>query len=103
MSAFLFEQQILERLTAIPELALSGFSARAGLTGAGVALLKGRTYYGAWRMTAGALVWTYASISGTPYFAPSVDDAVRHTMMMVLRSLETTRTLRQQPVMAMAR
>ena len=44
-----------------------------------------------------------ASISDTPYFAPSVDDAVRHTMMMVLRSLKTTRTLRQQPVMAMAR
>ena len=102
MSAYLFEQQLLERLTDISELALSGFVARASLTGAGVTVLKGRTYFGAWRMMAGTLVWTYAMTSDTPYYAPSVDDAVRHTMMMVLRELQQSRALRQ-PAYALAR
>ena len=102
MPPHLFEQQLHDALTGIPELALSGFTARPGLTGAGVTLLKGRSYFGAWRVSCGALVWTYASGGDTSYFASSVDDAVRHTMMMVLRSLETGRSLLSMPLAAVA-
>ena len=88
MSASLIEQQLLERLKAISELRMSGFSARPGLMGDGVTILNERTYFGSWRTKAGALVWTYATVGDAPYFAPSVDAAVRHTMMLILRHLE---------------
>ena len=95
MTAHPFEQQLLDALTDIPELSLSGFDVRPGLTGAGVTVLKGRSYYGAWRAgTGSSLVWTYANSGDTNYFAASVEDAVRHTMMMVLRSLQANSSLR---------
>jgi hypothetical protein len=102
MSVHLFEDRLLESLTDIEELALSGFSVRPGLTRAGVTLLRGRVYFGAWRVSNGALVWTYANAGDTSYFAATVEDAVRHTMLMVLRNLETARSHRA-PAYASAR
>lgn len=88
------EAEVLNRLLELPELHLSGFSARAGLTGAGVTIMKGRSFFGSWRVTCGTLVWTYAHAGGTNYFAESVDDAVRHTMLLVLRALESQQVMR---------
>jgi hypothetical protein len=90
------DRQLLERLLDIPEVALSGFSIREGLTGAGITILKGRTYFGSWRVTAGTLVWIYANVGDDNHFVKSVDEAVRHTLMLVLRNLETMRS-RQMP------
>lgn len=70
---------------------MSGFSARAGLTGSGITVLMGRTFFGSWRVTGGELVWTHAQSGGASYFAKSVDDAVRHTMLLILRMLESRR------------
>lgn len=86
------EAEVLNRLCELPELRLSGFSARAGLTGAGVTLMKGRAFFGSWRVTAGTLVWSYAHAGGSNYFAQSVDDAVRHTMLLILYSLQQDQT-----------
>jgi hypothetical protein len=97
-----YEQQLLERLAEIPELALCGFQVRAGLTGAGVTLLKGRSYFGAWRISSGSLVWTYSFGGDSSYFAASVEDAARHTMMVVLRILETSRSERRMPMTGVA-
>lgn len=97
MSSHLYEQQLLERLAEIPELAQSGFQVRAGLTGAGVTLLRGRSYFGAWRNSFGSLVWTYSSSGDSSYFAASIEDATRYTMLVVLRSLETSRAARIRP------
>ena len=88
------EAEVLNRLIELPELHLSGFTARSGLTGAGVTLMKGRSFFGSWRVTAGTLVWSYAHAGGTNYFAHSVDDALRHTMLLVLRNLEQTSVMR---------
>ena len=88
------EAEVLNRLIELPELQLSGFTARSGLTGAGVTLMKGRSFFGSWRVTAGTLVWSYAHAGGTNYFAHSVDDALRHTMLLVLRNLEQTSVMR---------
>lgn len=82
------EAEVLQRLQEMPEVQLSGFSVRAGLTGAGVTLMKNRSFFGSWRVTAGTLVWSYAHSGGTNYFAQSVEDAVRHTMLLILRSLQ---------------
>ena len=87
------EKTLLEKLNGIPELPASGFVARAGLTGNGVTLLKGRSYFGAWRKTNNAFVWSYAS-SEDPYHAASLDDAILHTMKMILRALETSKVVR---------
>ena len=61
MVAASLEKRLLEQLNVIPELGASGFVARAGLTGHGITLLKGRSYFGARRKTGGCLVWTYAN------------------------------------------
>jgi hypothetical protein len=90
------DAELLERLSAVPELAASGFSVREGLTGAGVTVLKGRTYFGSWRVTAGVLCWIQANAGDEQFVAQSVDDAERHTMLMVLRSLESSRQIRLQ-------
>ena len=100
MSQTALDFQLLENLAEIPELGLSGFSVREGLTGAGVTVLKGRTYFGSWRVTAGSLVWVYANVSEQNHFVQSVDEAVRHTLLIILRNLENTRALRQPRAMA---
>ena len=89
----MLEKTLLEKLNGIPELSASGFVARAGLTGNGVTLLKGRSYFGAWRKGFGALVWTYANVSESPYHAASLDDAVLHTMKMILGTLQTSKAI----------
>ena len=86
------EAEVLNRLLELQELHLSGFAARSGLTGAGVTLMKGRSFFGSWRVTAGTLVWSYAHAGGTNYFAESVDDAIRHTMLLILRHLQQQRS-----------
>lgn len=83
------ESALLEQLEQFAELELSGFSVRPGLTGAGVTLLQGRTFSGSWRVTCNTLVWTYAGAGSTSYFAKSVEDAVRHTMLVILQRLQS--------------
>ena len=82
------ESALLEQLDRLQELDLSGFCVRPGLTGAGVTVLQGRTFFGSWRVTCRTLVWTYAGASFTSYFAKSVEDAVRFTMLVILRKLQ---------------
>ena len=82
------EAALLGQLDKLKELELSGFSVRSGLTGAGVTVLQERNYFGSWRVTCGTLVWAYAGAGSTSYFAKSVDDAARYTMLMVLRKLQ---------------
>ncbi len=88
------DRVLLEKLLDIPEVAASGFSVREGLTGAGVTVLKGRTYYGSWRVTAGTLCWIHASPGCENVFVTNVDDAVRQTLLTILHSLEGDRELR---------
>lgn len=92
------EAALLKQLDQLPELEASGFSARPGLTGAGVTLLQGRTFTGSWRVTCGTLVWTYAGAGSTSYFANSIDDAVRYTMYVVLQRLQTQAQPRERRV-----
>lgn len=84
------DHQLRVSLMEIPEIAGSGFSVREGLTGAGVTLLKGRTYFGSWRVTAGALVFVSAKMGEANYHASTADAAVRHTMLMILKDLRET-------------
>lgn len=88
------DRVLLEKLLDIPEVADSGFSVREGLTGAGVTVLKGRSYYGSWRVTAGTLCWIHASPGSENVFVANVDEALRHTLLTILRSLEGDRELR---------
>ena len=84
----------------IPEIVASGFSVREGLTGAGVTILKGRTYFGSWRVTAGTLVFVSSSMGDANYFVESVDEAVRHTLLLILRSLQQSGRVRSARAMA---
>ncbi len=92
------EADLLARLLEYPEIELAGFSARAGLTGAGVTLMMGRTFFGSWRLTCGTLVWHYAQALDNAYFARSIDHAVYHTMRVILKHLELDRANRIERV-----
>ena len=94
------DQQLRLSLIDIPEIVASGFSVREGLTGAGVTVLKGRTYFGSWRVTAGSLAFVSSSMGEPNHFVETVDDAVRHTLLLILRSLEQASRVR--PARAMA-
>ena len=86
--------QLLERLVHIPEIEMCGFSVREGLTGAGVTIQRGRNYFGSWRVTAGELVWVHSNILEPNHFEQTVEDAVRYTLLLILRNLESTRAVR---------
>ena len=78
------DQQLRQSLLDIPEISASGFSVREGLTGAGVTILKGKTYFGSWRVTAGTLVWVSSNMGEANHFVDTVDEAVRHTLLLIL-------------------
>jgi hypothetical protein len=80
--------ELLSRLSEIPEIGLCGFAVREGLAG-GVTILKGGNYFGSWRLSADELVWVHADLSEPSRFMPSVDEAVRFTLLLILRNLET--------------
>jgi hypothetical protein len=84
------DHQLRKCLIDIPEISASGFSVREGLSGAGVTVLKGRSYFGSWRVTGDSLVWVSSNMGEANHFVDSVDEAVRHTLLLILRSLETS-------------
>lgn len=83
------DAELLRQLTDIPEVRLSGFCVREGLAGTGVTVLKGRNYFGSWRAKAqGELVWTFADLSEPGRTIASVDEAVRFTLLLILKSID---------------
>ncbi len=85
------DQQLRSQLLEYPEIVEAGFSVREGLTGAGVTLLRGRTYFGSWRSSSGSLAWVSANMGDATRFVDSTEAAVRHTLLMILRALESSR------------
>jgi hypothetical protein len=84
------DSELLRELTDIPEIGLCGFGAREGLSGRGVTLLKGRNYFGSWRAApTGELIWTFADLTQPGRTVSSVDEAVRYTLLLILRNIET--------------
>lgn len=82
------DAELLRQLTDIPEVRLSGFCVREGLAGTGVTVLKGRTYFGSWRATSqGELVWTFADLCEPGRAVDTVDDALRYTLLLILRNI----------------
>lgn len=90
MSQSRLDESLLERLSAIPEIELCNFAVRRGLFGAGVTVLRGRTYFGSWRLINGSLAWTSSYGDQNYLSVDDVDEAVRHTLLMVLRNLESS-------------
>jgi len=84
------DSELLQQLSDIPEIGLCGFSVREGLSGRGVTMLKGRNYFGSWRAAPnGDLIWTFADLNEPGRMVASVDEAVRYTLLLILRNIET--------------
>ena len=94
------DQHLRAQLLDIPEIVACGFSVREGLTGAGVTILKGRAYFGSWRVTQRQLVFVSANMSEPHHFVDSPGAAARHTLLLILKSLQVSKNLR--PARAMA-
>lgn len=88
MTSTTLDGELLSQLSEIPEVGLTGFTAREGLAG-GVTILRRGNYFGSWRISAGELVWVLADLSEPSHFVTSVDEAVRYTLLLILRSIET--------------
>jgi hypothetical protein len=82
------DRQLLERLSCIAEVNMSGFSVRLGLTGAGVSVMRGMTFFGSWRVRDDVFVWVPAKGGGNVRIADSVDEATRTTMLLILMALQ---------------
>ncbi|MGO4682844.1 hypothetical protein [Hyphomicrobium sp. 2TAF46] len=83
------DRELLRQLSDIPEVALSGFSVREGLAGTGVTVMKGRNYFGSWRAVDKQLVWVPANLTEPGHIVETVDLAVRHTLLLILKSIQT--------------
>ena len=101
MTCNTLDGELLSQLSEIPEVGLTCFTVREGLAG-GVTVLKGRNYFGSWRVSAGELVWVHANLSEPSQFVASVDEAVRYTLLLILRNLETG-TRQAKPARQVAR
>ena len=88
MTSTTLDGELLSQLSEIPEVGLTGFTAREGLAG-GVTILRRGNYFGSWRVSAGELVWVHANLSEPSQFVASVDEAVRYTLLLILRNIET--------------
>jgi hypothetical protein len=88
MTSTTLDGELLSQLSEIPEVGLTGFTAREGLAG-GVTILRRGNYFGSWRVSAGELVWVHANLSEPSHFVTSVDEAVRYTLLLILRNIET--------------
>jgi hypothetical protein len=84
------DRELLQQLADIPEVTLSGFSVREGLAGTGVTVLKGRDYFGSWRTVDSQLVWVPANLTEPGHIVETVDEAVRQTLLMILKNLEVS-------------
>ncbi|WP_409562498.1 hypothetical protein RLW55_20095 [Hyphomicrobium sp. B1] len=82
------DRELLQQLADIPEVTLSGFSVREGLAGTGVTVLKGRDYFGSWRTVDTQLVWVPANLTEPGHIVETVDEALRQTLLMILKSLQ---------------
>ncbi len=90
MKSATLDRELLQQLADIPEVTLCGFSVREGLAGTGVTVLNGRNYFGSWRMVDRQLVWVPANLTEPGQIVETVDEAVRHTLLMILRNIETS-------------
>jgi hypothetical protein len=84
------DRELLQQLADIPEVTLSGFSVREGLAGSGVTVLNGRDYFGSWRTVDRQLVWVPANLTEPGHIVETVDEALRQTLLMILKSLQTS-------------
>jgi hypothetical protein len=83
------DRQLLAQIMDIPEVAACGFSAREGLSGTGVTIFRGADYFGSWRASAGELIWMPANLSEEGRTVATVDEALRYSLLLILRNLET--------------
>lgn len=90
MSHTRLDERLLERLSEVPEIELCNFTVRRGLFGTGVTVLRERTYFGSWRLINGALAWTSSYGEQNYKSVDDVEEAVRYTLLMVLRNLESS-------------
>ena len=83
------DSELLRQLSDIPEVGFCGFTAREGLAGTGVTLLKGRDYFGSWRPSPnGDLIWASADLTQPERVAASADEALRYTLLLILRDIQ---------------
>ena len=83
------DRQLLTAISKIPEVRLSGFVVRQGLPGKDVTILRGRNYFGGWCVASEALVWVPGKPPWSAHSVGSVEEAVRHTLLLILQNLET--------------
>lgn len=88
MESSTLDRDLLDQLELIPEVELAGFSVREGLAGSGVTLLRGRSYIGSWRATDEELIWVPANLAEPGRTMPTVEEALRFTLLLILKNIE---------------
>lgn len=98
MPSISLDRQLIARLRTFSEISDSGFLISEGLTGTGVTVFRDQKYFGSWRVISGSLVWTDAALDPRRQTFETVDEAVRHMLLLILRTLEARRDWRPRLV-----
>lgn len=86
-------------LRAIPEIAAAGFHVTDPvIDGAGVTIMRRRALRGTWRSHEAGFAWIPANSSEATRIVPSLEEAVRETLLTVLTSLLVARKRPSAPV-----
>ncbi len=83
------EAELLHTLASIPEMGAAGFRAADDVIG--VSILRRRSPRGRWRAVDDGFAWIPANSSDISRIVPTMHEAVRETLLMVLISLQVKR------------
>lgn len=89
------EAALRDSLNTIPEFAAADFATDEMRTFRGVVIRRSGGVRGLWSYSDGQYRWLPISSGFEPYVTPSIERALRQTMLMVLNSLIVRRAIRQ--------
>lgn len=92
------EERFKARLEGLPEFAMAGYQTTEMLTFRGVVIRRTGSVRGLWSYHEGHYRWTPVACRSQGFATPCPDRALRHMMLIVLKSLLVRRAVRRTSV-----
>lgn len=89
------EIELRSRLDALPEFSLAGYQTGEMRTFRGIVIRRGGSVRGLWSFVDGHYRWLPVACNSEAYATASIDRALRHTMLLILKALLVRRSVRR--------
>lgn len=93
------ELELRSRLDALAEFSLAGYQTGEMRTFRGIVVRRGGSVRGLWSFVDGHYRWLPVACNSEAYATSSIDRAMRHMMLLVLKALLVRRSVRRTPSM----